>query len=352
VQFARERWEAAEQTYALLLERFPNSLQAPYVLFQKGIAAWQRKAWDSLVGDYQRLLQEHPDDAQVPDALYWSGYALLQQDKLPQAASQFQALVRRFPEHSLAPEGLVKLGVAQYQQDATADAVVTFERVFSQYPETEVSTDILTWVGDQVIAAGRLDDGLSILDRAEQQSAQLDSASPGQVLENILALKINALMNAERYAQGAVEAERFMQAFPRSLYLVPALFVRGKACNEKGEYERALTLLDQAMPLLEAVPIDPALIARINLARGDALMGLQRYDEASDPLLRTGILFIHPELTPEALYKAGQCLAQLQRPEDARRRYEAIVRDYPDSDWADPAKKALQSAGQIPAMTQ
>lgn len=354
-RFSLKQWDTARAAYGQLLEKYPSSQYGAYALFQRGVAAYQRTDWDGLSVDYEKLLEKYPDSSQIPDALYWLGYARVQKGDLSGAGQRFQQLTTKYPKHELAPDGLLKLGVAQYQQEATAAAAATFLQIINNYPDETINSDIMAWLGDWLIRSKRLAEGLKVLDKAiHQQAGIVKDGSAPKVLETMLAIKMDALAEAGRWPEAGPVAEQLVKAFPQSQFALMGLYTAGKRLVEESKFKEALVFLDQASTQAETSPFADALtIARVNLARGDALFGLKEYEQASKPYLRTGLLFIHPELTPEALYKAGLCFQQLGKNDDAKKRFQAVLSDYGTTVWANKAKDRLagKAAGAVTGAT-
>jgi TolA-binding protein len=72
-------------------------------------------------------------------------------------------------------------------------------------------------------------------------------------------------------------------------------------------------------------------IGDIHFARND-------FETASKAYLRVALLYDHPELTPESLFKAGECLEKTGKPDEASKLYEELIKKYPDSGYAAKAK--------------
>jgi TolA-binding protein len=73
--------------------------------------------------------------------------------------------------------------------------------------------------------------------------------------------------------------------------------------------------------------------------------GKGEFDAAARSYMRVAILFLHEELSPEALWRAAQCFEKANSREQARKSYEELVKDYPNSEQAAKAKQALAQLG-------
>jgi hypothetical protein len=57
------------------------------------------------------------------------------------------------------------------------------------------------------------------------------------------------------------------------------------------------------------------------------------------------ILFLHEELTPESLWRAGQCFEKANKPDQAKKSYEELVGKYPNSAQAPKSEARLKELG-------
>ena len=69
------------------------------------------------------------------------------------------------------------------------------------------------------------------------------------------------------------------------------------------------------------------------------------YGKAARSFMRVAILFLHEEMSPESLWRAGQCYEKAEQGEQARKAYEELVADFPESPFAAKAKEALAASG-------
>ena len=107
-----------------------------------------------------------------------------------------------------------------------------------------------------------------------------------------------------------------------------------------GETEQAFALYEEAASTNNG---DVAARARFRL--GELYEGREEYDKAARSFMRVAILFLHQDLSPESLWRAARNYTAAGAPERAKKAYEEILRDYPDSEFAQKARAALDEAG-------
>jgi TolA-binding protein len=88
---------------------------------------------------------------------------------------------------------------------------------------------------------------------------------------------------------------------------------------------------------------DTAARARFRLS--ELLEAKGDYTGAANSYLRIVILFMHDELTPTALWRAGQCFEKDTNTDQAKKLYQELIRDFPDTEQARNAQTRLAEIG-------
>jgi len=57
--------------------------------------------------------------------------------------------------------------------------------------------------------------------------------------------------------------------------------------------------------------------------------------------MRVAILYLDPELAPRALLRAGESYEKLGDPVQARKAYDEVLRDFPETKYAETARERL-----------
>ncbi|MCK5862751.1 MAG: tetratricopeptide repeat protein, partial [Candidatus Hydrogenedentes bacterium] len=81
--------------------------------------------------------------------------------------------------------------------------------------------------------------------------------------------------------------------------------------------------------------------ARFHLAAVQESQG--NHESAARNYMRLAILYAHETLSPEALWRAGNCYQTLGNRDQAASVYKELLADYPDSSFAEQAQGALHA---------
>ncbi len=132
-----------------------------------------------------------------------------------------------------------------------------------------------------------------------------------------------------------------MQGAPQSSSAQDARYKMAQLYESKKKMDKAIELYEQVANTNAG---DTAARARFHLgeiyeAKGDC-------DSAARSYMQVAILFLHPELSPESLWRAGQCFETMGSVDRAKRAYQEILSDFPESEQAGKAKQRLDELGQ------
>ena len=196
------------------------------------------------------------------------------------------------------------------------------------------------WCGQWFFDAGQWDKAAAVFE------AML-KALPGYQYPEKVRLKI---AECAEQAGGADDALKKYQAVvdadPTGTPAVEARFRMARLLEAKGDAEKAVALYEAAS---ETNAGDIAAQSRFRL--GELYEKQGDFERAARNYMRVAILFLHETLSPESLWRAGQCFEKAGGAGQARGAYEELVKDYPDSDFAAKAREALAkpAGGEAPA---
>ena len=127
---------------------------------------------------------------------------------------------------------------------------------------------------------------------------------------------------------------------PESSAAVDAKYRMAKLYETQNKTDDAFRLYEESANTNTG---DTAARARFRL--GELYEGKQDYDAAARSYMRVAILFLHEQLSPESLWRAGQCFEKAGSRDQAKKSYDELIRDYGNSEQATKAKAALAQLG-------
>ena len=146
----------------------------------------------------------------------------------------------------------------------------------------------------------------------------------------------HAYAETGNWANSRRAMETCVSWFPHSPWVHEARFGVGRAWQGQGTYNNAISYYTY---VVQGTAGEVAARARIQI--GLCQMREKKYAEAVNTLLGVPYTYSYPECNAQAMCEAGRAYLALKRPDKAAETWNRVVKDYPASEWAKTAKKAL-----------
>lgn len=380
LELAREPGEALD-AYTLVTERYAKTPQADLAALTRARLLVETKHPEEAARAFEQYLKAHPDPGSLPpdarpDALLaeW-GWALIDAGKAADADRVFARLLKEFPDspHAadarfnlaesaslakdydevvrlltplVAPDtkappkliqsALYRMGRTQAARKEWADTARTFDRLNNDYPENPYRREARFWRAE---AAFEGDD----LATAEAGFAAIASepahaSDPDGFLLMVRRRRIQCLVGLKRWDDVIEAAGAYRADAPQDPLLSEVDYARGRALQ-------GLPRFDEARAAYQAV-IDARkggdLAARAQLMRGETYFHQKNYREALREFLKVDILYDAPPWQAAALLEAGKVYERLEQWADAAETYESLRAKFPKDPNAAAARSLLE----------
>ena len=283
---------AAQQAIAAR-QVLPKSPDVAELLFFVGEAYYE-------TGDDQRAAplyaaaSEHAVPEVAERALYKGGFSELRAKNNVNAAKSFGALVERFPKGVLAPESMFLAGESLYRENDFEPSATWLRRMVTDFPNHASHAKALFRLG---LAEGQL----------------------------------------EKWGASADALGNLVSRHPDFPSLTEAELWRGRALSRRGDRRAARQSLARVIEADEGI-----LAAQARIETGRILEDENDLEGALSEYLKVAVLYGHAEECAESLVRAGDVLKRSGAEARAKERYEEVIEDYPETQYAKEAKKRLQ----------
>ncbi len=334
-QLASEAFAEAVEKYKHILESSADSAVVENTLYRLAITYHKMKDYEASAATFRKILEKFPNSSYRAEAHLRIGDYILRDCKDPLGAIEpYEAAYAAEPKGPFAGRVLKGLALARYETKDYDTAAELFMRLMTEWPAVELNEETYAWVGQRYFDQEKWDAAAVAFQALLHASS--DYPNPERVWFKIA--------ECSEAAGKAVEAitryQTVVETAPSSALAVEAQYRMARLHEEQNQPEKAFKLYEEAA---NANIGDAAARARFRL--GELYENQEDFTAAAKSYMRVAILFLHEELSPESLWRAGQCFQKAARLDQARKTYEELVEGYPDSDQAAKAKEQLAQLG-------
>ena len=363
-RFYTERYAEGLALCADYLEDFRKHPQASSVVFLQGECQLFLKKYDDAVSTFEQFLKEYPGDAQARAAQMHVGECHFFGKQWKAALAAFENLPSKKPEGGVFQQYDFIVGSCYYQLKNWEQAVVSYQLFTSRFPKAQNVDTALINMGRALEEQKQTDNALAVYE-------QIAEDFPKSIYHSQAALKAGKIQfEAKQYVKACAMLKSAAQKKDdpnRPL----AIYYLGFAEAEAGKTDEAIVWLEQ---LTNEFPKDPnASEARMKAGElqirakkfdaaqktfekflsefpkhkraddahyylGGAQTGQEQWDAAIKSFQSVGK---SSEWRTEALYQSAWCERKAGRAADARKQYEVLISDHPESAKAPDAKLEL-----------
>lgn len=330
-RFTARDFAEAIANYAKILEEPKDPRIEEETLYRMAVTYHNMKNYDESTATFQKLLEKFPEGMYAVEAQFRIGEYELRQHKDPlKAIEAYQAVLHKDKARGFTVRVLQGLASARYEQKDYEQAAAQLLQLLREHPEAQLTEEAYLWCGQW------LRDQERWVDAAAMYSSMLQAFSEHKE-------KAGLLYILGECQEKTGEVEKAIDTYKKALVLSPdgqraaeIHFHLGALHEMRKEPEKAMDLYEKAANM-DGGEISAR--ARFQLATIQERLG--EHESAARNYMRLAILFVHETLSPEALWRAGNCYRKLGNHTQAKSVFEELVADYPESSFATQAKELL-----------
>ena len=333
-RFTAQDFAEALANYRGILEQPSAPAIEEETLYRLAVTYHNMKERSESAAAFRKLLEKYPDGKYGAEALFRIGEFELRdnQDAL-KAIEAYQAALAKSPPDTIKVNALQGLATARYEQKDYEQAAAQILQLIADYPDSPLPDDAYLWCGQWLEAAERWTDAARVF------SALLKAYPEHEQRPEILFV-------LARCHEKAGDVDRAINVYASVLEAQAGPLREAEVRLHLGRLHESREALDKAREYYEtAANLDGGEVsarARFQLAALHESQG--DYENAARNFMRLAILFVHETLSPEALWRAGNCYAKLNNTAQANSIFKELIADYPESTYAGEARKLLEQA--------
>lgn len=270
-------------------------------------------------------------------------HALLELAGIESAAKRFQKAVpllhriRDSGDSGTVPPDVMaqatyRLGVCEFELGRFGESVSLFEEFLAGAGDDPLVSSAAFYAGESAFKIGQFERAVKHLNRVVEDFPTAEVAAPSLLRLGEAFAQLQQFSGSERVFTA------YLDQYGDQAQWYQAQFGVGWARENQQRHDGAMASYRKVIERHQG-PTS----ARAQFQIGECLFAQKKYDEAAAALLKVDILYAYPQWSSAALYEAGRCLVKLNKVAEARRQFEQVSQDYPDSRWATMATQQLKA---------
>ncbi len=311
-------YDIAEKDYLKFLEDYDKHPMKENALFQLGWLYIKQENYTKAVATYEKFVKEFPDSQAVSSAVYWTGKAYQEDQEWDRAIQTYSSIVGD-KGNEFYERGLESLAYTYFQKGDQNKAAEHYYALITMPGSPDLPDGVYRWVADFYINGGIHDRSIKVLDVLSERYPDIGASGEVLYLYGEAYAQLKEWEKADDYLMKAIGKKA------PSPYLERSYLAMGKGYLARGEHEKALGYLEEA--LKNHKDNRTGALARFEI--GNVNFSKMDFEEAAKQYMMVAILYDDEELCPEALSRAGLSFEKAGKPEEALEAYRELIRRYP-----------------------
>ncbi|NLN92053.1 MAG: tetratricopeptide repeat protein [Candidatus Hydrogenedens sp.] len=331
-RFTAQDFAQAIENYKKILENPQDAALEEEALFRLAVTCHNSKSYEESVDAFRRLLDKFGEGRYGGEAAFRIAEYELTHSQDPLKALEFyEKALSHEPDPETGFQVLQGMAAARYAQKDYEKAGELILRLVREHPHTPLKEDSYLWSGQWFEKEQRYGEA------AEVFQALLKANPDHGEKATVLFFLAQCLEKEEKIQEATATYRLALEAGIGEDQESELLFRLGALYEKAGDKTAAREMFEKAANLDSG---ESAARARFHLA--ELFEKEEAFEEAARNYMRLAILFVHKDLSPEALWRAGNCYLKMDQSDQAQSVFEELQADYPDSPFAAQAKELLK----------
>lgn len=243
-----------------------------------------------------------------------------------------QSLLSQNPAPTIAGQAWLAISIAYYEvKDYEKSAEALFKTI-SDYPQVTVGEEQFAWLAQYYLDAQKWDLARQVLKR--MQEVLKDYPAP----QRLQFRYAECIHNLGKLDEAIKEYQKVVDMAPSSTSATESLYRIAQIYEQTNQISQALEFYERC-----ANNGGSETSARAQFRLSEIYENKGEIEKAGKNYLKVAILFLHPELSPEALWRSGNCYLKINEKENAQRAFKELLDDFPSHPLAEKVKGMLSS---------
>lgn len=282
---------------------------------------------------YQEFIEKFPQSQYVQEMKLKLGtYYLKEKKDSIKSIDYLQSLLSQNPAPPVAGQAWLGISIAYYEvKDYEKSAEALFKTI-TEYPQISVKEEQFAWLAQYYLDAQKWDLARQVLKR--MQEVLKDYPAP----QRLQFRYAECIQNLGKLDEAIQEYQKVVDISPSSTSATESLYRIAQIFEQKNQIDKALEFYERC-----ANNGGSETSARAQFRLSEIYENKGELEKAGKNYLKVAILYLHPELSPESLWRSGNCYLKINEKENAQRAFKELVDDFPSHPLAEKAKGILTS---------
>lgn len=326
-------WEEALKTYLKAKEISENNPLQEQVFIRLANCYEQLHKGEEAFQIYQDFIAKFPQSQYAANMKLKLGtYFLKEKKDSIKSIDSLQSLLSQNPAPTIAGQAWLAISIAYYEvKDYEKSAEALFKTI-SDYPQVTVGEEQFAWLAQYYLDAQKWDLARQVLKR--MQEVLKDYPAP----QRLQFRYAECIHNLGKLDEAIKEYQKVVDMAPSSTSATESLYRIAQIYEQTNQISQALEFYERC-----ANNGGSETSARAQFRLSEIYENKGEIEKAGKNYLKVAILFLHPELSPEALWRSGNCYLKINEKENAQRAFKELLDDFPSHPLAEKVKGMLSS---------
>jgi len=310
--------EQALKDYQTLASRYATSNELEFALQQTAIIQLALKDTPAMISAFLNLLEKFPKTSAAAEANFWIGSGYIQQKNYKQAIP-FLDKARQLDQKTYYEVATRRIILANYQLEDVPVLTKETETFLGSKRKLTIPTPVFTYLGVKLFEGEQFERAARFLELSNTPD------SPEQTRPELWNYLGRANLNLKRYDKALSPFNFYLKFIERPSLRAKTYVNKGNALLGLKKFDEASKDANEALRLQKEGRINATarmLLGDIALAQGDN-------ENAAGLYLIVSQLFVDPLITPLALHRASIAYEKSGQTKKAKQLKDKLKEDYP-----------------------
>ena len=332
----------AHDAYSALLKTFPQPVHLDRLLDEWALMNLEAERYDESDAVFRRLLRERPESVLADNARLSLAESDYVAGRLAEATKTFEQLqISESSDAQVRQRALYQLVKIAFEQKDWKQVAARSADLLKRFPESSYRREISFHQAEAMLNQGELDEATRLLARLAASPAESQSPD-AEWFPQVLMLLAEAQLRQKKYGLVEETIGRLQKQFPGWPLLYKADEILGRALKNQARFDGAREALLRVVNSENGRRTPTA--AKSQFLVAETWLIQKKYAEAHREYFRVYTLYDYPEWQAPALFQAARCDEARNRWKEAARLYQDLLREFPQSEYTEQAKRNLLNA--------